>query len=69
MTNDDGSVTYKDTKGNEITLTADQLKNIQILVYAEGTQVDTFENAYDALNTAFGTPGSVGYVSPWNKTE
>ena len=69
VTNDDGSVTYKDTKGNEITLTADQLKNIQILVYAEGTQVDTFENAYDALNTAFGTPGSVGYVSPWNKTE
>ena len=69
VTNDDGSVTYKDTKGNKITLTADQLKNIQILVYAEGTQVDTFENAYDALNTAFGTPGSVGYVSPWNKTE
>lgn len=69
VTNADGSVTYKDTKGNDITLTAEQLKNIQILVYAEGTQIDTFENAYDALNTAFGTPGSEGYVSPWNKTE
>lgn len=69
VTNADDSVTYKDTKGNEITLTSEQLKNIQILVYAEGTQIDTFENAYDALNTAFGTPGSEGYVSPWNKTE
>ena len=69
VTNADDSVTYKDTKGNKITLTSEQLKNIQILVYAEGTQIDTFENAYDALNTAFGTPGSVGYVSPWNKTE
>ena len=69
VTNADDSVTYKDTKGNKITLTSEQLKNIQILVYAEGTQIDTFENAYDALNTAFGTPGSEGYVSPWNKTE
>ena len=67
VTNKDGSVTYKDTKGNEVTLTAEQLKNIQILVWAEGAQIDTFENAYDALNTAFGTPGSEGYKSPWNQ--
>ncbi len=58
VTNEDGSVTYKDTKGNEVTLTAEQLKNIQIKIIAEGTQVDTFENAYDALNAAFGVPGT-----------
>lgn len=56
------SITYTDTKGNEVTLTPEEAENIQIKVIAEGTQVDTFENAYDALNTAFGVPGS---YNPW----
>lgn len=34
-----------------------------IYVAAEGTQAAGFENAYDALNTAFGTPGS--YTVDW----
>lgn len=66
-TQTDGSVIYKDTKGNTVTLTEEQLKNIQVLIWAEGTQVDTFENAYDALNTAFGDPMAKGYKSPWNQ--
>ena len=33
-------------------------ENWHILVVAEGTQTAGFENAYDALNTAFGVPGS-----------
>ncbi len=35
-----------------------------IYVAAEGGQVDGFDNAYDALNTQFGTPGTEGYVVP-----
>lgn len=65
--NGDGTYTYSDTKGNEVTLTADETKNIKILVFAEGTQTDTFTDAYDALNTAFGNPQDEGYVAPWNK--
>lgn len=34
-----------------------------IKVAAEGAQADGFDNAYDALNTAFGTPGS--YEVAW----
>ena len=56
------SVTYTDTKGNEVTLTPEQMNNIQIKVWAEATQVETFTDAYDALNTAFGVPGS---YNPW----
>lgn len=56
------SYTYADTKGNEITLTPAEAKNIQIKVWAEGTQVDTFTDAYNALNTAFGKPGT---YNPW----
>ena len=33
-------------------------KNWKILVVAEGTQAAGFEDAYSALNTAFGVPGS-----------
>lgn len=33
-------------------------ENWHILVVAEGTQAAGFENAYDALNTSFGVPGS-----------
>lgn len=36
--------------------------NPQILVVAEGGQTAGFDNAYDALNTQFGTPGS---YNPW----
>lgn len=61
--NEDGTITYTDTKGNEVTLTEEEAKNIQIKIWAEGTQVDTFTDAYNALNTAFGVPGS---YNPWN---
>lgn len=62
--NDDGSVTYvyTDTHGNEVRLSADQAKNIQIHIVAEATQTDTFTDAYQALNTAFGVPGT---YNPW----
>jgi len=63
VANADGSTTYKDTKGNEVTLTAEEMENITIKVWAEGTQTDTFTDAYNALNTAFGVPGS---YNPWN---
>ena len=36
----------------------------KILVIAEGGQVAGFDNAYDALNTQFGVPGS---YNPWDK--
>lgn len=62
--NADGSITYTDTKGNTVNMTKEQLNNIHIHVYAEATQVDTFANAYDALNTVFGVPGT---YNPWNK--
>ena len=57
------SYRYWDTKGNEVTYTAEEASNIQIKVIAEGAQTATFENAYDALNTAFGVPGT---YNPWN---
>ena len=37
----------------------------KILVVAEGVQAAGFENAYEALNTAFGVPGTAGY-DPFN---
>lgn len=40
---------------------------LQIKVFAEGAQAAGFDNAYDALNAAFKTPGSAGYVDPWNR--
>ena len=40
---------------------------IQIKIMAEGVQAEGFTDAYAALNEAFGTPGSEGYVSPFNK--
>ena len=57
------SYTYFDNKGNSFTLTAEEASNIQIKIIAEGAQTATFENAYDALNTAFGVPGT---YNPWN---
>jgi alternate signal-mediated exported protein len=60
---------YTDNKGNTVypSQFADENGNVTIKVFAEAAQTATFENAYDALNTAFGTPGSEGYVAPWNK--
>lgn len=43
------------------TLSSD-LNNYKIYVVAEGTQAEGFDDAYTALNTAFGTPGS---YNPW----
>lgn len=54
--NENGSFTYKDNKGNEITL--GEKDNVKILVIAEGTQAEGFNDAYTALNTAFGAPGT-----------
>nr|MBR4281089.1 SipW-dependent-type signal peptide-containing protein [Clostridia bacterium] len=39
----------------------------KILVAAEGTQADGFTNAYEALNTAFGVPGS--YNVDWTTVQ
>ncbi len=60
---------YTDTKGNTVSPSkfADENGNVTIKVFAEAAQTATFDDAYDALNTAFGTPGSEGYVAPWNK--
>ena len=40
---------------------------IQIKVIAEGVQAAGFDNAYEALNTAFGAPGT--YTPNWEKVE
>lgn len=63
--NADGSITYKDNKGHEVTF--EKGGELKILVKAEAVQTEGFNDAYTALNTAFGTPGSTGYVSPFNK--
>ena len=64
VANEDGTITYTDTKGNSITLSKEEREDIKILVWAEATQTDTFANAYDALNTAFGKPGT---YNPWEE--
>lgn len=48
----------------EGTMTWDTSKGIKIYVVAEGTASDNMGNAYEALNAAFGTPGTTGYVAP-----
>ena len=62
VANEDGTITYTDSNGNSVTLTKEEASEIQIHIWAEGTQTETFENAYDALNTAFGVPGT---YNPW----
>ena len=47
-------ISIKGTLGNEW----------KIYVVAEGTQAAGFDNAYEALNESFGTPGTTGYVAP-----
>lgn len=61
--NEDGTFTYKDNKGNTVTLGKED--TIKILVKAEGCQAEGFNDAYTALNTAFGVPSSAN--SPFNK--
>lgn len=65
------SYTYSDKNGHEVTLpielVEEELAQVLIKVYAEGAQTGTFNNAYTALDTVFGVPGSAGYVAPWNK--
>ena len=52
-------IEYSDDKGNVVWYpVGDNDKvSISIPVIAEATQIETFDNAYDALNTAFGVPG------------
>lgn len=57
----DGVEYYKDTKGNKVKV--EEFKNFDILVAAEGTQAEGFANAYEALDTAFGKPGT--YTVNW----
>ena len=64
------SIIYKDIRGNEIVLdTEDVTEAIQdalrIYVVAEGVQTEGFDTAIEALNTAFGVPGSEGYEIEW----
>jgi hypothetical protein len=51
--------------GNEVSLDqfADESGNIQIKVIAEAAQAETFANAHEALDTAFGVPGT---YDPYN---
>lgn len=55
---------YTDDKGN-VVYPSDYSTdgNVTIKVIAEAAQTATFADAYDALNTAFGVPGS---YDPWN---
>lgn len=56
----DGKVTNEDVASIDDKLGDDAWK---ILVVAEGVQAKGFDDAYTALNTAFGTPGS--YTIDW----
>ncbi len=53
-TSNEAIKSYKETLGD----------NWQILVLAEGAQAEGFDDAYAALNTAFGVPGS--YTPNWS---
>lgn len=53
-TSNEAITSYKNTLGN----------NWQIKVLAEGVQAEGFDNAYTALNTAFGVPGT--YTVDWS---
>jgi len=58
---------YLDTKvtNEQMTEILGKLGEIKVYVAAEGCQTETFENAFDALNTAFGVPGT--YDVDWSK--
>ena len=54
-TSNEAIASYKETLGD----------NWQILVLAEGAQAAGFTDAYAALNTAFGVPGT--YTVDWSR--
>ena len=54
----DSKVTNKDISD----INAELGEKWEIKVVAEGAQAAGFDNAYEALNTAFGTPGT---YNPW----
>ena len=54
---------FTDDHGNTVELTPEEAKDVRIKVWAEATQEETFTNAYEALNTVFGEPGT---YNPWN---
>lgn len=57
---------YKDVTNADIEKADRTLNgNWNILVFAEGGQVDGFTNAFEALNAQFGDPSAEGYTSPW----
>ena len=60
---------YLDTKvtNEDMTAITTELGTIKVLVAVEGAQVEGFDNAYDALNTQFGVPGS--YTVNWTPEE
>lgn len=66
---EEGHFVYVDKNGNRVTMEdiSGNGENIMIKVFAEAAQTATFADAYDALNTAFGVPGSENYISPWNR--
>jgi predicted ribosomally synthesized peptide with SipW-like signal peptide len=61
-----GQYVYVDTLGNEVTPDqfADADGKLQIKIIAEAAQAETFANAFEALDTAFGVPGT---YDPYNK--
>lgn len=66
---DKTAIIYTDDSGKtaELAINEDGKVNFDIKVWAEATQIETFDDAYEALNTAFGDPQAAGYVSPWNQ--
>ena len=67
VTLDAMSQVYLDSKTTNEQITS--IKSVlgeewKIYVVAEGGQVAGFENAFEALNEQFGTPGTAGYVAP-----
>ncbi len=61
-----GQFVYVDTLGNRVSVDqfADENGNILIKVIAEGVQAETFANAHEALDTAFGVPGTYDPFNP-----
>ena len=60
----DSKVTNADITRINAALNATDSKEWAMYVVAEGCQVEGFTDAYDALNTAFGVPGT--YAPEWN---
>lgn len=72
--NDKNEITkiiYKDNKGNTVEVDGDKIDTpFAIKVAVEATQTEGFENAYDALNTAFGKIENKSYTKiNWDTIE